>query len=77
MMILGMSPTRLAVSGLGAHFGAKIGRETVLPAIANSFPNLVPAPNADGKLGMYDFLVGVCAVLGAAGANKLLSGFSS
>ena len=76
MLILGMSPMRLAVSGLGAHYGAKIARDTVLPMLANSFPNVIKAPEA-GKLGAYDFLVGVGAVLGAAGANKLLSGFQS
>lgn len=76
MLILGMSPMRLAVSGVGAHYGAKIARENILPMLANNFPNVIKAPEP-GKLGVYDFLAGVGAVLGAAGANKLLSGFQS
>ncbi len=72
MVILGMGPKTLVVGGLGAHYGAKIGRDMIIPKLAQMVPNLISAPDP-AKLGVYDALVGVCAVLGAALANKLVS----
>lgn len=72
MVILGMGPKTLVVGGLGAHFGSKIARDTLVPKLAGMFPNLIAAPDP-AKLGVYDVLIGVGAVLGAALANKLVS----
>lgn len=72
MTILGMGPKTLIVGGLGAHFGAKVSRDMIIPKLAGMFPNLIAAPDP-AKLGVYDALVGVGAVIGAALANKLAS----
>jgi hypothetical protein len=76
MTILGMSPLRLVVGGAGAHIGVKVTRDSLLPMLAQQFPNLVGAPKDSIVPGVADVLIGAGAVVGAALANKLFSNVS-
>lgn len=71
MQILGMSPARLLVNGAGAAVGAIAAEKFFVPMLpAEVFG--VPMRNGS-TFGGDDVLVGVCAVAGAALANKLMS----
>lgn len=70
MQILGMSPSRLIVNGIGAAGGAIVADRFIVPMLPAEIMG-VPA-RGDG-FGLDDVLVGICAVAGAALANQLMS----
>jgi hypothetical protein len=75
MMILGMSPTRILVSGAGAAGGIYVSQRWVTPFLEDHVPSIFhPSGN---ELGLDDLVDGVCAVIGAAAANKAFSDIKS
>lgn len=70
MQVLGMSPARLLVNGAGAALGAIAAERFLVPQLP---PQVFGIPMRGDGFGGDDVLVGVCAVAGAAIANKLMS----
>lgn len=71
MQVFGMSPTRLLVSGAGAAGGIYVSDRFVTPFLERQFPQVFA--NSGTDLGWDDLVDGVCAVIGAAAANKAFS----
>lgn len=70
MQILGMSPARLLVNGAGAAAGAIVAEKFIVPMLP---VELAGIPMRGDTFGGDDVIVGICAVAGAALANKVMS----
>lgn len=72
MEVMGLSPARLVVNGLGAVGGLMVADRYILPALPASILG-IPTSSGAGKFGLDDVISGIAAVLGAAVANSIYS----